>query len=51
MLAYKKDWKIIDASYAFFNAIRLKVFLITGKWVNFNFIAFVSSVYGSEEGF
>ena len=40
MLAYKKDWKIIDDSYAFLNAIRLIVFLITGKWVNYNFIAF-----------
>ena len=31
MLAYKKDWKIIDDSYAFLNAICLIVFLITGK--------------------
>ena len=39
-LAYKKDWKIIDDSYAFSNAIRLIVFLITGKLVKFNQNAF-----------
>ena len=43
MLAYKKDWNIIDDSYAFLNAILLIVILITGKWIwkNKNFIAFL----------
>ena len=36
MLAYKKDWKIIDDS----NAIRFIVFFITGKWVNVYLIVF-----------
>ena len=35
MLAYKKDWKIIDDSNAFSNAIRSIVFLIIDKWMNF----------------
>ena len=34
-VAYNKGWKIIDDSYAFSNAIRLIVFLITGKLVKF----------------
>ena len=34
-LAYNKGWKIIDDSYAFSNAIRLIVFLITGKLLKF----------------
>ena len=34
-LAYKTGWKIIYDSCAFSNAIRLIVFLITGKLVNF----------------
>ena len=48
MLAFKKDRKIIDDSDKFSNVIRLKVFLITGKWVNFYFNAFFSSEYDSE---
>ena len=35
-------------SYACSNAIRLIVFLDTGKWVNFYFNHFVSSEYDSE---
>ena len=40
MLANKKEWKIIVNSYSCSNAIRLIVFLITGKWVNSYFYAF-----------
>ena len=36
-------------SYAFSNAIRLIVFLITGKWVNFYFNAFCFSEYDSGQ--
>ena len=39
MLAYK-GWKIVDDSGQFSNVIRLMVFLITGKWVNFYFNEF-----------
>ena len=39
MLTNKKELIIIEDPYAFLNAIRLIVSLITGKWVNFNFIA------------
>ena len=35
-MAYNKGWKIIHDSYAFSNAIRLIVFLITGKLVKFD---------------
>ena len=35
-------------SYAFSNAIRLKVFLITGKWASFKSVHFVSSKYYPE---
>ena len=49
MLAYKKDSKHIDDSYAFSNVIRLLVFLITGKSINFYACRFfVSSEYDSE---
>ena len=51
MLAYKKGWKIIDDSYAFSNAIRLIVFLVTWKLVKFNKTFFVSSKYDPEEGY
>ena len=40
MLALKKDLKIKNDSYSFSNAIRLIVFLITGKWVYFYFSSF-----------
>ena len=36
-------------SYTFSNAIRLKVYLITGKWLNFASVHFVSSEYDSEK--
>ena len=35
ILAYTKDWKIIDDSYTFSNAICLIVLMNTGKLVNF----------------
>ena len=38
----KKDWKIMVDSYVFSNAIRLIIYLITGKWLNFYFNAFFS---------
>ena len=39
MLANKKEWKNICDSYAFSNAIRLIVLLITEKWIYFYFSA------------
>ena len=44
----QKRLKIIDDSYAFLNAIRLMILLITGKWVILTSLHFVSSVYDSE---
>ena len=44
----KQRLKIIDDSYAFSNAIRLIVFLITGKFVKFYQNVFSSSKYGFE---
>ena len=48
MLTYKKEWKIIADPYAFLNAIRLIVFLITEKLVKFYQMYFVSSKCDSE---
>lgn len=45
MLAIKKDRKIIVDSNTFSNVIRLMVFLITEKLVNFTSVHFVSAKY------
>ena len=50
MLAIKKDRKIIVDSNTFSNVIRLVVFLITEKLVNFTSVHFVSAKYYSEHG-
>ena len=50
MLAIKKDRKIIVDSNTFSNVIRLVVFLITEKLVNFTSVHFVSAKYYSEYG-
>ena len=47
-LAYKKDWTIIDDSKAFSNVIRFIVFLITGKWVNFQRILLLQKMILSK---